>query len=531
MLSNVLYVIGHRHPDTDSIASALAYAELKNELGQGAIAGRLGPLNEETKFATRYFNIEAPLVLKDARCKLRDIDMDEAILLKEDDSCNKAFSLIADSHSRTLYVVDDDKKIIGIVSSANLTSLRLAASETREAYLRASSVELIAKDLEAEIVINKGFISNGKVKIFGIDNGEELIDSILIVSGSSKLKEASLTKAGLVICSCPDENIESVDYPLSLIITKMEVVDIVRIIDEAIPLSLIMSTKILSYQENDYVEEVLDSIVNTRYRFYPVLNDEGQVVGSISRYHVLSFQKKKFVLLDHSTYSQSIAHIDQADIVEVIDHHHIGDVHTNVPIYYRNQILGSTCSIVYLLYQENNIKPSKPIAGMMLSAIISDTLNLKSATTTDLDIRIAKELSIIAEVDIDSYAQALLNASVDLNKADFKELLERDLKQYTFGRYKVAISQTNYGSYQELQGRLNYFKKEMEEYQNLYHYDLLIMMFTDVSGDGSFFLYYGDKSAVMSEILERTFDEHSAFDSNIMSRKQQLVPILSERII
>ena len=263
---------------------------------------------------------------------------------------------------------------------------------------------------------------------------------------------------------------------------------------------------------------------------YPVVDNENNLIGMISRWHSNNYSKKQFVLVDHSSRTQTIDNIEYGDIVEVIDHHHIGGISTNKPIYYRNQIVGCTCTIVYSLYKENDLLPDKKVAGMMLSAIISDTLNFKSKTTTPLDIKTANELAQIAEVDLNDYALKLLAASVNLKTEDFSKLMESDLKNYVFNNYKVAVGQTNYMDISQIQIKVNEYKQKIKDYQEKNRYDLLIMMFTSVKGDGTLFMYYGPKANVMSEIIEETMDENSGFDKKIISRKQQLVPILSKKL-
>ncbi len=291
-----------------------------------------------------------------------------------------------------------------------------------------------------------------------------------------------------------------------------------------------MKDHIVAYEENEYVDDIKTKILNTRFRCYPVANEEGKLVGCISRYHVFNHKKKEFILVDHSSYVQSINNLNKADVVEIIDHHNIGNVETAVPIYYRNQLCGCTCTIVYQMFKENEIVPPKSYAGLMLSAIISDTLNFQSKTTTDLDRRFAKELAEIAGVDLNEYAENLLNASVNLKNVDVIDMIQRDLKQYKISRYQVAVSQTNYSNIQDIQGRISEFREALSRYQEEKGYDLEVMMFTNVRGDGSLFLVAGHLKDVLFDIIETKFDEGSGFDSHIMSRKQQLIPSLSKRL-
>ncbi|MDD6005463.1 MAG: DHH family phosphoesterase, partial [Firmicutes bacterium] len=226
-----------------------------------------------------------------------------------------------------------------------------------------------------------------------------------------------------------------------------------------------------------------------------------------------------------------IDHVDKAEILEIIDHHHIGDVETTKPIYYRNQKCGCTASIVYQLYKENDLEPDKSIAGMMLSAIISDTLYFQSETTTPSDIKIAHKLAQIAEVNLDEYARELLNSSVNLKDGDVNDLIERDLKRYEFGKYRIAVGQTNYSNLEDIQSRIKEFETVMKDKQERNDFDLIVMMFTHVLADGTMFLFYGPLSYLMFDVIQTRFDDNSGYDHNIMSRKQQLIPVLSDLIL
>lgn len=522
-----IYVVGHKNPDTDSIASTIALAELKNALGVEVIPKRLGSLNEETKFATKYFDVEAPDVMYDARTKLGDIDLDEPITISQNASCNDAFKSISKSSTKTLFAVENDK-LLGVVSISDLTSIRLMNKSEREELLSKSSIDVIANDINGEILNKTNYDTNGKIVIY---NDNTNIEKCIVVVDSLDNFNKAINKNPSVIIyvgTLKDKSIKSND--ISLIQTNMSMEDVVITLTEAIPVSLVMTKDYVSYNANEYVEDIASKIISTRYRSYPVVTDDGKLLGSVSRYHLLNYKKNSFILVDHSSTNQSIDNIDRADVIEIVDHHNIGDIQTIMPINYRNQTCGCTCSIIYQMFKENNIKPTKKAAGMMLSAIISDTLYFISNTTTVLDINAANELAKLAEVDLNDYARKLLAASVNLNDVDIEDLIERDLKYYDLFGNKVAIASTNYNKMSEIQPRLNEFKDKLQEYQKAKNLDLLIMMFTSVRADGTMFIFFGQKSNVMLNILETTFDNNSGFDTTILSRKQELVPKLSKAL-
>lgn len=531
----MLYVIGHKNPDTDSISAALSYADLKNKLGEEATACRLGPLSEETKFATKYFDIEAPMYLADARSRVKDINLDPAIVVREDATCNEAINLAIHSNSRTLCVVNKDLKLSGIISSSDMLKIRMMEKKAKEELLIKSDINSFARDCDGLIINKAERTSNGKVFVYNQKHQRnEYENAIIIVNSEMMVLDIIHENPALIIYASNeiDDILASFvkQKDISLITTKLSIEDVLEIIHESIPVSLLMSKKVVSFNENDYMDEAARKLLQSRYRMYPVVDNENNLIGMISRWHSNNYSKKQFVLVDHSSRTQTIDNIEYGDIVEVIDHHHIGGISTNKPIYYRNQIVGCTCTIVYSLYKENDLLPDKKVAGMMLSAIISDTLNFKSKTTTPLDIKTANELAQIAEVDLNDYALKLLAASVNLKTEDFSKLMESDLKNYAFNNYKVAVGQTNYMDISQIQIKVNEYKQKIKDYQEKNRYDLLIMMFTSVKGDGTLFMYYGPKANVMSEIIEETMDENSGFDKKIISRKQQLVPILSKKL-
>lgn len=536
-MQDYITVIGHKNPDTDSIASSLAYAELKRLLGENVIAGRLGTLNEETKFATRYFNIDAPNVIKDARKTLQEIQLDQPLMIKADETCNDALKKVNQANTKTLYVVNDEDELEGIISVSDLSSLRLNPKEKRAELFKNTTLEMLSHDLKGELVVDvKDFQCNGVVHVASIST-YDYIDTtekaIFILPGNETLALKVIEDGASCLifahgCELSDSFIENAKAKnVAVIVTNSSIMDIATIIFEAIPVSTIMSKNPKTYQKDEFVDEVAKSIVNTRYRSYPVL-DGKKILGSLSRFHLFKYPRRQLILVDHSSKAQSINNIDSADIMEIVDHHHIGDIETNKPIYYRNQCCGCTCTIIYQMYKEHNLLPNRSIAGMMLSAIISDTLYFKSETTRKEDINAAEELAKLAEVNLDTYAKAFLESSVNLKDADVKELISKDLKQYEFNHVKLAVGQTNYRNIDDIQLRLKELQVTMEKEQEANGYDLIVMMFTHVMAEGTMFLFYGPMSHVMSDVIETVFDEHSGYDHNIMSRKQQLIPMLSD---
>ena len=537
-----VYVIGHKNPDTDSIASALAYADLKRKLGVNAEARRLGTLNEETKFATRKFNIEAPMLISDARSQLLDLAIDEAALINIDTSCNDVFKRIIKTNNKTLFVADDDRRLLGVVSVSDLSNLRMNSYHQRVNLMKHTNLKILANDLSGSIVVNQdNFKCNGVVNIItcgSLDLAKKNVENSICILLNDEEMQKELIESGvscliLGLRTKPSKAIRVLaeQCGTAIITSSLTPMEITRLIYESIPVSYIMAKDVVHYKDTDYVEDVAVKIANTRFRSYPVVDEEGIILGAISRYHLFKYNRKNFILVDHSSKSQSIDYIDKAEVIEIVDHHHIGDIQTNKPIFYRNQKCGCTSSVIFQLYRENGLTPDPQIAGMMLSAIISDTLYFQSETTIKSDIEIAKELAKIAGVDLDQYAKELLASSVNLKDGNVKEILNRDLKRYVFGKHNIAVGQTNYSNLEDIQTRIKEFELVMQDEQERNNYDLIVMMFTHVLAEGTMFLFYGPSSEIMFKIISTKFDDHSGYDQKIMSRKQQLIPMLTDELV
>lgn len=537
-MNNTIYITGHKNPDTDSICSALAYANMKNLIGETAIACRLGPLNEESKYVLKRFGLENPLLLKDARSILSDIDIDEPLMVPMDTSVKEAWDKMLSTSNRSLVVVDKRTRIKGIISTSNLSMTRLMLDTDVNDLMAQAKLKKIAQTIEGKVVFDgEEYKTNGKVYIVTLHDREKFQSnfkgSICILSDGEE-KQISLIEAGckLLVITCGQEVsprvINAARVKQCAIITcESDTMKVAKVINDSYPVSLIMTKNPIFFRHHEYVEDVIKKMSNTRFRSYPVVDDENHVIGQISRYHLQNYKRRRFILVDHSAKNQSINNIDDAEILEIIDHHHIGNIETTYPIYYRNQKCGCTCTIISMLYQENGLLPDAQYSGILLSAIISDTLHFKSATTTPLDIMTAKWLADRAGVNLEEYALEMLSASVALKDLEPTKILNRDLKTYDIGKYKLAIGQTNYRNIEDIQAILADFRKNLEKEQKAKGYDLVIMMFTHVMAEGTMFVYSGPLSYLMDNVLDTKFDNHSGYSRDIISRKQQLMPKMS----
>lgn len=542
-MNEKIYVTGHRHPDSDAICAAITYADLLNHLGKTAVACRQGPLNEETKFILKRFGLENPLLMTDARAKIRDIEIDTPTIIQKNETVHHAWHLMLQTQNRSLEVYDENGKLCGICTTSNLASVRLHPDTDLVTLMSTASLDNIARTVGGNIIYEpEHFKTNGVIHIITLEREDMdyyvLKDGISIVSnGEEKHRMVIERGCKCLVITCgmkasKDTIALAKKKGCAIIETINDTMNTARVITESYSVDQIMTTDIITFNENEYVEDVAMKMRHSRVRSYPVLNDAGEVVGAISRYHTRNYQKLKVALVDHSAVNQTFQNIDMAEIVAIVDHHHIGNIQTQMPIEYRNHKCGSTCTIIASLYKENGLLPDRTMSGLLMSAILSDTLNFKSATTKQEDRDTVKWLAEIAGIDdVEKYAREMLGASISLNDATPHEILTRDLKNYQIGKFHFAIGQTNYSRQDEVQKILPQFLENMEKEQQENKLDIMVMLFTDVMGNGSMFYYYGPMAHVVASVIETTFDDHSGFDPNIISRKQQLMPKLSEVLL
>lgn len=537
-----IYVIGHKHPDSDSICAAITYSDLLQKKGQPAVACRQGPLNEETKFILKRFHQENPLLLTDARAMLKDIDLDRQTIIYEDETVHHAWHVMLQTQNRSLFVKNKKDELVGICTTSDLSRVRIHPDADLVQLMSTCSLANIARTINGKILVHpENFHSTGRVHVITLEGREAALFNLkggISILSSDEDKQKMLLDEGVacLVITCGQRVSERICAEaeargIAVIETETDTMNVARVITESYSVSEVMTHKdrIITFRDDEYVEDVAAKMMKSRVRSYPVLNEKGDIVGAISRWHTRNYNKRKFVLVDHSALNQTVNHIDNADLLAIIDHHHIGGITTQNPILYRNQKVGCTCTIIATMYQENNILPDRDMAGLLMSAVLSDTLNFKSATTTQLDRDTVAWLAQLAGIsDINAYAREMLGASVALTDSSPSDILYRDLKTYQIGKFSFAIGQTNYSHMEEVQKILPEFKEYLQKEQSAKNLDLLVMLFTDVMGGGSMFIYDGPMSYVLGDILETKFDDHSGFDSRIISRKQQLMPKLSE---
>jgi len=542
-MTELIYIIGHKNPDTDSICASIAYAELKNRLGISAVPVRIGQLNRETEFVLGYFKVDIPVYLGSVKTQVSDLDIDEISPVSADISIKAAWSIMQKNNVKVLPVTCENGRLLGIITLSDITECYMNALENNILSAGNTPLQNIIDTLKARLITGSDddFASSGKVVIAAMepDSLDPFIDKgDIVFVGNRKDAQVKAVEIGasLIILTCgakmDSDVLEMTKRGKSIVMeTSYDTFTAARLINQSIPIGLIMTQKnMVFFQINDYIDSIKESMLKTRYRSYPVVDDNGYIKGFISRYHLISKKRKKVVLLDHNEKSQTINGIEQAEILEIVDHHRLGDIQTGYPVYFRNELVGSTSTLIATMYFENGIKPPKKIAGILCAAILSDTIKFKSPTNTYADIAMASKLAKIAEIELDEFAAQMFRAGSALDGMSPREILGNDFKDYVINNNKIGIGQIisiDPQNFQELETSLLEY---MNDHLVGNGYRLLLLMVTDVVNEGSYILYAGDNGELISKAFGVESHESSVYLNGVVSRKKQVVPLLANVI-
>lgn len=531
-----IYVFGHQNPDTDTICSSIAYVELKKQLGCKNIeAYKLGNLNKETQFVLNYFNIEEPKLLKTLKTKLTDLDLRPPMVLNCNATLKEAIMLLKTNKEISMIsIIDESNTIVGIISMNDITNFVL--STTNENYI--NEYEVIFKNLlnvlSVKNIVGRYLyeIIEGKIYIgSSLKMSDNLQDNDILITNNLKQAENILLshKCGCIILTDGIDTSNLKSDSTCIVSIDNPIYEIIPAINQSISVKSIMNTNTIhSFLITDYVSNVISSVNLSRYRNFPVIDELGKVVGIISRNNIIENKTKKVILIDHNERSQSVEGLEEGEVLEIIDHHRIYGVQTDAPIYIRIEPVGCTSTIVYKMYNEHNVKIPKEIAGIMLSAILSDTLILTSPTCTLEDKRVAKELANIAEIkDIDAYGKEMLLASTCLDDLTPEEILKIDRKKFLFGTKTAYISQVNTLDLNSILKIKDSLFKAMETFLQKTEANLAVVMLTDIEANGSYILIRGDASNIARKAFGVETNENEIFLEGVVSRKKQVVPVLT----
>lgn len=530
-MGNTIYITGHKNPDSDSICAAISYSYLKNQLGMKAKACRLGKINRETQFILDKFKVKEPELISSAKATLKEISMDPAIQVNPEATIRHVWDLCLEHNTKTIYVVDENEALVGLTTMSDVSKIQMQDLNITKDVLKDTPLENLVASLKGDFILKGTLQRSGYVRIFDKKMMQrDLTGAIMALSDNEDAMIKCMSKGCAVIAISesfiPSDFIIKMakELGVTLITTPYNIMKILQMIYRSIPVSLMMSPvdKIIRFNGNEYVEDAAKVMLKTRFRNYPVYMNN-KLIGSIARYHLLSYEKKNFILVDHNEMSQTIDDLEYANILEIIDHHRIGDIETNQPIIFRNQRVGSTCSIIATIFREHNVEVPKEIAGILCCAIISDTMNFNSPTCTEIDREIAYSLAQKHGFDLQELAREMFVKTATIDQRTNNEILYTDFKEYELDGYHIAIGQTNIFDLEKVKEIKANFKDYLEEENERFKYDLLMMVFSNVEGKGSRFLYTGKLSKQIDSAFQNP-ENPDEYLAGFVSRKKQIIP-------
>ncbi len=538
-------VIGHRNPDTDSICSAICYANLKQAATGGVYEpGRAGNVNSETRFVLDYFGVQEPELVKTVRTQVKDIEIRETPGVRRDISLKKAWNLMQEANVVTLAAVTDGGVLEGLITVGDITKSYMNVYDSSILSKAVTQYSNIVETLEADMVIGdeKEYFKNGKVLIaaanpdmmeFYIEKGD------LVILGNryeSQLCAIEMEASCIIVCEGAGVSMTikklAQERGCTIIATPYDTYTAARLINQSMPISYFMKTEhLITFDEEDFIDDIKDVMTSKRHRDFPILDKNGLYKGMISRRNLLGARGKAVIMVDHNEKGQAVDGIENADIREIIDHHKLAAVSTISPVYFRNQPLGCTATIIYQMYQEAGIAIEKKIAGLLCSAIISDTLLFRSPTCTAVDRAAAEKLAQTAGIQLEEYAGKMFAAASNLKGKTDQEIFYQDFKRFEAGKLSFGVGQissVNAGELSELRERLlPYLQVARKEHGT----DMMFFMLTNILTESTDLLCDGVGA---EQLIIKAFhvDTESGGQvqgqvvslPGVVSRKKQLVP-------
>lgn len=535
------FIFGHKNPDTDSVCSSIAYAYYKQELGEILDPRVLGDLRKEAVFVLDYFNITPPKFLENVKVQAKDLNYDKIMPLTISSSVYEAYMNMDKDKIHTLPIVDEIGKLIGIVSMKDIASALINIHDNIVNTSLRSFINVFAPYNPKMILQGKSSDKvEGLLKVFNPHTPQDSIiesDNVIILKKYHKKEffQKLDSHVSMVILPQYDElddkeieilknhNITTISLNLSspMIINKMHQTDSIA--------SIMKKDKIQHFTMEDYLIDIKESMLKTNFRNYPLVDPDGYYMGLLGRRHLLKPGRKKVILVDHNEFSQSATGIEEANVLEIVDHHKIGGINTNEPIVFINMTVGSTCTIVYELLKNTNIKIPRHIAGCLISGILSDTMYFKSPTCTKKDIEAVHSINEILHLDLDEYTSKMFKAGSSIEGMNLKELLYNDFKEFSIKGKKLAISQLFTMDIEELEEKKGELLTYMKEVYDKNNYNILLLAVTDMVKEGSYMYYISDDKSIIKQSFEID-DSQGAFSPMTVSRKKQIVPMITNTL-
>ena len=535
---NKVYIFGHQSPDTDAVTSAISLSHLKNKLGMDTEPRVLGHINKETKYVLDKFGVKEPKYLNDVKLQLKDLDYHKGLFVDENKSIDYVYKFLTEKGVTGTPVVTDGNKYKGIITIKDIAK-KLISNDFDKID---SNYSNILETVSGEEVLKFDDEIKGNVLVASYDsdtftsNVNLNSNSILIVGDRQDIiKKAIDDNVKLIVVTGPEkiteENLKLAENnKVNVIKTNIDSFHTSKLIclSNKIGTLLVEDTSKI-FRENDYYTDFVEATKKLKHNNYPILNNNGVCLGLIRITEIINKNNKKVMLVDHQEKEQSVIGLDEANILEIVDHHKIGNINTTNPINFRNMTVGSTNTIVYFMYKENNVEIPKEIAGIMLSGLLSDTLCLQSPTTTEIDKKVAEDLALIAGVDYKKYALDMFKAGTSLEGLTKEEVIKSDFKSFPIGDDKMAIGQVFTLDVDRIFDELDTYIEKLEEINNKEGYKFIIIAITDILKNGSYLIFTENAKSVLESIYKLDDIKQGYYVDGLVSRKKQILPsILSE---
>ena len=542
MNTKPIYTIGHRNPDTDSICSAIGYAHLKQALGQNVVPARCGKINAETKYALEHFQVEQPLLLQDLYPRVKDIMLDCRIVVRQHDTLRRLGEVMREHDLRSVPVTDSKGELVGIVTVSDLAKRYFQElgmqdlAEMRVRYrdiIRATDSKVLVSGEEGDTIKGKVRIAAGSINMIktiikkddivlvGDRHDETLIDCLnqdiacLIVTGNGRVSADVIEEAE--------------KRHMFVLSTPYDTYTVARLINQGVPIRRIRHPAPVCFKPLDLLSDIRGTMEETNYRNYPVV-ENGHIVGLVSRDKLTMPERERVILVDHNERGQAVEGIEEAKIVEIIDHHRLGGIQTSEPIYTHAEPVGCTATIVANMHWQNDVDIPPSIAGLLLSAIISDTVLFKSPTCTEYDKKTAKRLAEIADVNINEYGLEMLKAGSGIGDMTPAEIAKNDLKEFQIGDYRIIVSQISVMDPKEVMDIEPQMIEAMTNICEKEGFDMSLVMVTDILQESTYLLYAGSPKTLIGEAFKKDASGTHVYLPGVMSRKKQIIPPLSEAV-
>ncbi|MBE6152777.1 MAG: putative manganese-dependent inorganic diphosphatase [Firmicutes bacterium] len=534
-----IFIFGHKKPDTDSVMASISLSYLKNQLGENTKAYVLGDLNEESKFALNYFNVKEPKYLNDVKLQIKDVNYHKNCVGDQHNSIYDSYNYMTKNEITGLPIVNNDKKFIGMVSIKDIAKELIKGDFD---YLKTSYKNII-KTIEGQEILKFDDEISGNILVASyrstsfIENVELNQNTILIVGDrhsiieyavNSGIKLIILTNSGYI----KDEHLEIArKNKVNIIKTNFNTFHVSKTIALCNYINTIITNKdIICFDENDYLNDFIEISNKVKHTNYPIVDKQNKCLGLLRLSDISEKSKKKIILVDHNEPEQSVDGIDEAEILEVIDHHKIGNINTNTPINFRNMAVGSTNTIIYQLYQEKNIDIPKDIAGLMLSGILSDTLLLNSPTTTNKDRITVEKLSALLNIDYKKYGIEMLKAGTTLEGKTKEEILYNDFKVFNIENKKIGIGQIFTMNPNEILNEIDDYIKLIETITKNKNYYIIGLFITDILTNGSYIIYNNSSKSILENSFNIDVLKQGQYIKGCISRKKQIIPNIIDEI-